>query len=374
MFGILALALLMVVHEGGHFLAARAFGMRVLKFSIGFGPTFFKISPKDGYYWFTSAAEKVKLRLWKHDAEQQGPTVYQVAMIPFLAYVQIAGMNPLEENDPNDKGNFSNGSLWGRIVTIFSGPLANYLFASVFFFGATLYGGKAAEVVINNERQLLTYVDALPGRPAHAAGVQRGDKIVEVAGTPVATWNEMAEQISKRPGEPIKVVVERKIDENHEERKSLDLTPSNEDGKGKIGVAPHKLPVPIKEAAIFALTEPPKVVKSIGAGLSQLFRGNTEDLGGPLRMIKETEAAAKQGLAAYLWLLGVLSAYIGIFNLLPFPALDGGRLVFLAYEAVTRRKPNAMVEVYTNGFGILTLLGLALYITVFKDVPDMLSK
>ena len=237
-----------------------------------------------------------------------------------------------------------------------------------------LYGGKPAYVTVNNEPQLATYVDALPGRPAHAAGMKQGDKVVEVAGTPVTTWNQMAEQISKRPGEPITVVVERKVDENHEERATLSITPTNEDGKGKIGVAPHKLPVPIKEAAMSALTEPPKVVKSIGAGLSQLFRGNTEDLGGPLRMMKETEDAAKQGLAAYLSLLGILSAYIGIFNLLPFPALDGGRLVFLAYEAVTRRKPNAMVEVYTNAFGILSLLGLALYITVFKDVPHMLSK
>jgi regulator of sigma E protease len=282
-------------------------------------------------------------------------------------------MNPLEETDPKDKGNFSNGSLWGRIVTIFSGPLANYLFASVFFFGAIVYGGKPAYVTVNDEPQLATYVDTLPDRPARAAGMLPGDKIVEVAGTPVASWNQMAEQISKRPGERIQVIVER-TSEGREERATLEITPSNEDGKGKIGVAPFPMPVPLKEAALTALTDPPKVVKSIGAGLAQLFKGNTEDLGGPLRIMKETSDAAKQGLAAYLSLLGVLSAYIGIFNLLPFPALDGGRLVFLGYEAVTRRKPNAMVEVYTNAIGILSLLGLALYITFFKDLPHMLSK
>ena len=97
-------------------------------------------------------------------------------------------------------------------------------------------------------------------------------------------------------------------------------------------------------------------------------------LGGPLRMISETSDAARQGLAEYLSLLGMLSAYLGIFNLLPFPALDGGRLSFLGYEAVTRRKPNATVEAYTNVAGILTLLGLALYVTLFKDLPHMLSK
>src|SRR5262245_31550016 len=103
---ILGLALLMVVHEGGHFLAARAYGMRVTKFSIGFGPTFFKILPKDGFFWFTTAAEKVRIRLWRHNPEKHGPTIYQVGMIPFLAYVQIAGMNPFEDVDANDKGSY----------------------------------------------------------------------------------------------------------------------------------------------------------------------------------------------------------------------------------------------------------------------------
>src|SRR5512141_2637918 len=139
--GILGLALLMVVHEAGHFFVARAFGMRVTRFSIGFGPTFFKIVPRDGFFWFTTAADKIRLRLWRHNPEKHGPTIYQVAMIPFLAYVQIAGMNPLEEIDPNDKGSYANASLFGRIATVFGGPLSNYLFASVLFFFAFLHGG-----------------------------------------------------------------------------------------------------------------------------------------------------------------------------------------------------------------------------------------
>ncbi|MEQ9317521.1 MAG: site-2 protease family protein, partial [Polyangiaceae bacterium] len=112
--GILGLALLMVVHEAGHLVAARSFGMRVTTFSIGFGPTFFKIEPADGYFWFTTMGGKVRLRLGKHDEEKHGPTVYQVAMIPFLAYVQIAGMNPFEDQDPDDEGSYANASLTGR--------------------------------------------------------------------------------------------------------------------------------------------------------------------------------------------------------------------------------------------------------------------
>src|SRR5271155_5853201 len=99
---ILGLALLMVVHEAGHYFAARRFGMRVIKFSIGFGPT-----------------------IWKHKPKNS-PTTYQVAIIPFLAYVQIAGMNPYEENDPNDKASYANAPLLARVVTIAAGPPTHY--------------------------------------------------------------------------------------------------------------------------------------------------------------------------------------------------------------------------------------------------------
>jgi RIP metalloprotease RseP len=117
-FGILGLGLLMVVHELGHYLAARAFKMRVTRFSIGFGPALFRHTPKGS------------------------PTTYQIAIIPLLAYVQIAGMNPLEEVDTNDQGSYANASLIGRIATIFAGPLANYLFASVLFFITIMIGGQ----------------------------------------------------------------------------------------------------------------------------------------------------------------------------------------------------------------------------------------
>ena len=103
--GVLGLALLIVVHEAGHLVVARAFGMRVVRFSIGIGPV-----------------------LWQH-RPRGSETIYQVALIPFLAYVQIAGLNPYEEVDPDDRTSYANSELLARISTIFAGPLANYLFA-----------------------------------------------------------------------------------------------------------------------------------------------------------------------------------------------------------------------------------------------------
>ena len=107
---VIALSVLVIIHEGGHYLAARAFGMRVLRYSIGFGPTLFRYQPKGS------------------------PTVFQVAVIPFLAYVQIAGMNPHEEVDPDDPEIFPNKSLFARIATIAAGPIANYGAASLLIF------------------------------------------------------------------------------------------------------------------------------------------------------------------------------------------------------------------------------------------------
>lgn len=364
---ILGLAVLMIVHEGGHFLAARAFGMRVNTFSIGFGPTFFKIEPEGGYFWFTTLGGKVRLRLRKHDPEKHGPTVYQAAMVPFLAYVQIAGMNPFEEHDAEDKGSYANASLLGRIVTIFGGPLANYLFASVFFFCSYFYGGltvfpQATEVGSNT-------VEVVSGEPAERAGLRDGDVVVEVSGQPVETWETMAKTVSVHPGEPIVVVVARAG-----ERVSLTMTPRRDDRnekKGLIGVRPrgrHE-PVSAGQALKLSVTGPPAVVRNLVFALGDMITGKVKpDVHGPVTIITEGAKMVHRSVTDWLNLMGVLSAYLGAFNLIPFPALDGGRLLFLGYELTTRRKPNARVEAHVHVVGLMMLLGVMLYATIFNDL------
>ncbi len=364
---ILGLAVLMIVHEAGHFFAARSFGMRVTTFSIGFGPTFFKIEPQDGYFWFTTLAGKVRLRLGKHDAEKHGPTVYQAAMIPFLAYVQIAGMNPFEENDPKDKGSYANASLLGRVVTIFGGPLANYLFASVFFFFSYFYGGlttfpSPSEVGSNA-------VEVMVGEPAEQAGLRDGDRVVEVSGQAVDSWEAMAKNVSAHPGEPIVIVVNRQ-----DERVALTMTPRRDERnekRGIIGVRPrgrHE-PVTAGQAVKLAITSPPVVVKNLVLGLGDMLTGRVKpEVHGPVTIITEGAKMVRRSFTDWLNLMGVLSAYLGAFNLIPFPALDGGRLVFLGYELTTRRKPNARVEAHIHVVGLMMLLGVMLYVTIFNDL------
>jgi len=324
---ILGLAVLMIVHEAGHLLAARAFGMRVVRFSIGFGPA-----------------------LWRYQA-RGSETVYQVALIPFLAYVQIAGMNPFEEVDPDDKSSYANASLVGRISAIFAGPLANYLFASVLFFAALMIGGK---------HLMTTTVVPMDG-VAKSAQMKRGDTIVEIDGVAVTDWDQMRGLISARANKSIDVVVLR-----GKERVTLKMTPQLKDGGGKIGVTPVEkvVPVGMREAVSDSVRMPFEVVQELVSGLARIITGKEKpDFKGPVGIVKETSKAAERSTAVFLGFLASLSAYLGGFNLLPFPALDGGRLAFLAYEAVTRRKPNARVEANIHAFGLMLLIALITVVT-----------
>jgi regulator of sigma E protease len=304
--------------------------MRVTRFSIGFGPT-----------------------LWKHTPEGS-PTTYQIGIIPFLAYVQIAGMNPLEENDPADRGSYANASVFGRISTIFAGPFANYLFASVLFFASLILGGREV---------LTTKVTVSPTGAAAAAQMKDGDKIVAIAGEPVKDWEHTRSLISAHPNEVIDIAVEREGKPMHLDVKP---TPTGDNGSGRIGVAARAdmLPVGVKEATVLSVKLPAQVVVGVVAGLGRLITGKEKpEFSGPVGIVRETAKAVRSGIPAALGFLGLLSAYLGAFNLIPFPALDGGRLVFLAYEATTRRKFNAKVETWVHVVGIVMLVALLLVVT-----------
>lgn len=331
---VFGLALLMVIHESGHHFIARAFGMRVLRFSIGFGPVLFRHQPRGS------------------------STVYQVALVPFLAYVQVAGMNPFEEVDQDDTGSYANASLTARIATIVAGPLANYFFASVLFFGALMIGG---EVVASNS----TVVEVVKGGPAAAANMKTGDRIVNIDGAPITTFDEMRRVVLRHPKDTLDVVVVR-----GGKPMTLKVTPQPkaENGGGQILVQAksERVPVTMRMAVVKSLVAPAIVVERLVVGLSRIImRKEKADLAGPVGIVKIAGNAADRGMDEYLEFLGMLSAYLGGFNLLPLPALDGGRLVFLAYEAVTRRRANARVEAGIHFVGLVMLLTLLAVVTVF---------
>lgn len=335
----LGLAGLMFVHEGGHYLVARWTGMRVVKFSIGFGPVLYKHRPKGS------------------------PTVFQIALIPFLAYVQIAGMNPYEEIEPADKESYANASVGARIATIAAGPAANYFFASILLFVGFLLGGRT----ISDEASMRVSVN--PEGPAHAAGLRDGDHIVAVNGAPVPTWEALKRAISAHPGEKIEVSADRAG-----APLKLVVVPAakGEKYEGKILIGPEykTVRVGVREAALISLTEPPKIVFGLVRGLARMISGKEKaELSGPVGIVKETAGAVQSGAGDTFKWLGALSAYLGGFNLLPFPALDGGRLIFLGFELASRRRPDAKVEARVHAVGLLMMLTLIAFVTWTELMP-----
>lgn len=327
---IAGLGLLMIVHESGHYLAARAFGMRVIKFSLGMAPILWRFQPKGS------------------------PTTFQIGAIPFFAYVQIAGMNPLEEIDPNDKGSYANASLTGRIVTILAGSLANYFTASIFFLTA---------ILISGEPRPTTSITIVKDQPAAQAGMRDHDRVLEVQGAPVRSWDEFRAAVSKRPNQPTDVLIDRKG-----EQLKLVVTPAptGENGSGIIGARTvfETIPVPFSKAVKLAIKMPPLVVYELISGLAKVVTGKQKvELGGPAAIVKEGAKAVESGVGELFQFLGVLSANLAGFNLLPIPALDGGRLIFLGYEALSRRRPDAMVEAHIHLVGFVMLLALMVFVT-----------
>ncbi len=332
---ILGLAVLMIVHEAGHYFAARRFGMRVVRFSIGFGPT-----------------------IWKHKPKES-PTVYQVALIPFLAYVQIAGMNPYEETDPNDPGSYANASLWGRIVTIAAGPLTNYFFASVLIFFGLLIGGRE----VADEASMKVTVE--PG-PAQVSGVETGDRVLEVNGVHIGNWTELKKVVKSHPNEEIDVAIERGGQVIHK-----GITPDKNDGLIHLRPLTHVEPVGFAEAAKMSVIAPPLFVYENVREIGRVLTGKEKlQVSGPVGIVKETAKQARTGPGVLLQFLGMLSAYLGAFNLLPVPALDGGRLLFLGAEAVSRRRPDAKLEARVHAIGLLMLLTIIAFVTY----ADVISK
>lgn len=325
-YAILGIAVLMVVHEAGHYFVARAFGMRVERFAIGIGPTIFRHQPKNS------------------------DTIYQVGLIPFLAYVQIAGLNPFEEIDEDDEGSYANASLLARISAIIAGPLANYLAASIFFFAAFVIAGKASDS---------SEVEVAPDGAAEAAGIVTGDRIVAIDGKPIKEWDDIPPAIQPKPNQPIVVKVER-------QGRTLDLkaTPTESEGKGLLGVKATRIPIPWTEAAVRSIEYPAMIVGLNLEGIGRMITGKEKpQLSGPLGLMRETKKAAKAGFSTYLSMIAFLSTAVGFFNMLPVPALDGGRLMFLGYEAVTRRRPNQKVEAQIHMVGMIMLLTTLVLVT-----------
>ena len=334
---ILALGVLIIVHEGGHYLVARWSGMRIDRFAIGFGPAIARF--------------------------QRGETTFQIGMIPLGGYVQIAGLNPHEEGlDPNDPRSYPNRPLWQRMATIFAGPGANYLFAVVAMvlifvtFGLPLPKGNPMVVEFGEKS------------PAQAAGLELLDEVVSVDGKPVKSTADVSAIVNAGGGRPVEVVVKRASNEMR-----FQVTPQKTGERWLIGVLipPREewthttLREEVREGVIYPFAMTAAVLHQFG----QIFRGKQEaKFSGPIGIVRELKRQILRGTAEGLQMAVQISVLLGLFNLFPIPALDGGRLVFLAWEAASRRRVNQRVEATVHMVGMLALLSFILYVSIANDI------
>jgi regulator of sigma E protease len=359
---IAALALLIVVHEAGHFFVARWCSMRIERFSIGFGPG-----------------------ILKHRSEATG-TTFQLAPIPFGGYVEIHGMNLAEEVDPNDRLAYPNRPVWQRFLTIFAGPATNYLAAIIVIFGVyTCHGMETDRMHVG---------DIKAGFDADGK-LEVGDHVTAVDHQPVpSTPGALSEMVTAKQGKPVLLTVVRSTTETDDDgnaiERTLDITvqprtDKNDDGTTvvdkKTGLPIYRLgvvlvsdveSVPVTTGLAKAIAFPIDTTRLIAGGLYDIVTGEQRaDPGGPVRIVSEFHKAFESSFVQGLKLMATLSVYLGLFNLFPLPALDGGRLVFLVYEMVTRRRANPKIEATVHMAGIL-VLGLVMILVLVHDCRNVL--
>lgn len=331
---VLALGILIIVHEWGHYFVARLCNMRVDRFSIGFGPSLVSV--------------------------QRGETLFQIGWIPLGGYVLIAGLNPEDEAiKADDPRAYPNRPAWQRFATIAAGPLVNYVFAVLLLLGLNWIAGIPGAVA----------EQVIPNRPAAVAGMQVGDRIMAIDGRTIVDATAVPKAIQRSGGRPVQIEVLRKG-----QPVTLTVTPALDQGVYRIGILPQDSEERHRQGFLPALErsvgEPLFITWMNMQALIDGIRGRQKmEFGSPIMIVREMKKQIGMGAARGLRFIAIISTLLGFFNLLPLPALDGGRLVFLAWELTTRRRVNQRVEQVVHLIGMVILLGLLLLLAV-KDIRN----
>lgn len=324
---IIIFALLIFIHELGHFIAAKATGIRVLEFAIGMGPKLF--------------------------GRKKGETLYSVRAVPIGGFCALEG----EDSNSGDPKAINNKPAWQRLVVLAAGAFMNILLGFILLIVMTAQG----EQVVTN-----TVASVQPGTAAYDSGLAAGDEIIKMAGsrTPIAAEITWAAQ--RRGSAETEFVIRR-----NGEKQTLRIQPRETDGKFQYGFTLATADNSFGETMKTAWHGTFFYSKLIVGSLVDLFRGEVKvtELSGPIGIVSEIGSAvqetAKTGLPGLLNLINLavlLTINLGIFNLLPLPALDGGRILFVLIEMIRRKPlpPEKEGMVHFVGFALLILLSIAI--------------
>lgn len=343
---------LVFLHELGHYLAGRWFGVKAEEFAVGFGPEVGGVTDRHGTRW-------------------------KFCALPLGGYVRFAGdMNPASQPDPEwlqlpareREQTFQAKPLWQRAIIVAAGPAMNFLIAILILAGVALAYGE-----LRTTPQIGVVA---PNSPAATAGLRPGDRIVTIGGRSIDDFTELAGYTRLRPGERVVIELEREGRATTAEavigtRLERDRF-GNEYRIGQLGIGPAEVvrePVGLIEAPWIGIKTTVSIIDATISGLGQIITGrrSVEELGGPLRIAKISGEQLSLGPIAVIWLIAMISINLGFINLLPVPVLDGGHLMFYAIEAVRRRPIEPHVVEWAYRGGLVAILGLMLLVT-FNDL------
>jgi len=358
----LLLGPLVTIHELGHYLVGRWFGVHAEAFSVGFGREIWGFTDKRGTRWKLSA-------------------------LPLGGYVRFKGdMNPASIPDPDAAeqasaeeraGSFHHAALWKRALIVFAGPATNILLTLAIFAGFfTLYG----KPVPGDAAEQLTVAEFAEISPARAAGIEVGDRIVAIEGERMEDFRDVQDSIMLYPGRTLDVTVERdgaeRIFEVPVRSVEMEDRFGNVSKVGLIGIASGAASFDFEPqgpiAALgLAVDHSLGIVDMMVTGIGQIFTGerSVQELGGPVKIAKFSGEQLSLGAMAFINFAALISLNLAFINLLPIPALDGGHLAFYAAEAVRRKPvgPRGTEVAYRAG------VALVLMLMVFVTINDLVS-
>jgi regulator of sigma E protease len=345
---VILLGVIIFVHELGHFLFAKLMGVRVLKFSLGFGP--------------------------KLIGKQYGDTEYRISAIPLGGYVKMLGESTEDELSEEEKPfAYNHQDVWKRFVIVFSGPLFNILFAVIIFFFVFV---KGLPVLVPEVGEVM------PDTPAARAGLMEGDQIMKINGLPVAQWDEMTKIIHSNPGKALDLAIRRdaallQVSLTPEKKNVSDIFGEQKE-VGLIGIKPSGSTFIKKTSIIQALTDSivrtgemcVLTVVSIVKLIQRVIPMDT--MGGPILIVQMAGEQASRGVLNFFVFMAVININLGVLNLLPIPILDGGHLVFLGIEAIRKKPLNDKVIAISQRIGLALLLTL-MAVVLYNDVMRLIT-
>lgn len=344
---VVGLGLLIFVHELGHFLVAKYYGVGVERFSIGFGP-------------------RVLGRTY-------GETEYRLSAIPLGGYVKLVGETP-EDTETAAPNSFTAQSVWVRLAIVVAGPGFNVLMAILIYSTIYMIGVPRIPAIVG---------EVLPDTPAMRAGFAAGDTIISINGQPIELWHELKRVVAKSAGKELKAVVVR-----DGRRLTLLIVPELTRDKNIFGesIQEGRMGIRASDARVYKSYWPhvalwkgtvrtADLTRLTILSVIKLIQGTVpaKSIGGPIMIVQMTGEQAKGGFFSYLSFIALLSINLAILNLLPIPILDGGHIFFLTAEAVTGRPMSVRWREAAQQVGLVLIISLMLF-AILNDLSRIVTR